>query len=166
MTARRPPDGRPRSRGLEIAKPPMGSGVDPQTGEWTPQHPKQRPPYQPVHGGQATLMHQPDVRVLADELTQHVPGFSPGDRPLLELYCLCLCRVRKMNEWLAAHEDDVPEPENLDRVRAELRYQSNTSRRLADDLGLSPKARAAMAGDLAAAQAAASLRQRYGVDSG
>jgi hypothetical protein len=158
--------GRPKRRAkLGIAK--HSDGVQPD-GSWVPQFEGQRPPFargnelELVHGGRAVVSNLPEATRLAELLREHVPGYSEGDAPLLELYALCLCRVASMERWLAEHEADDPEPYNIDRVRQELRHQTTAARRLADDLGLSPKSRASMMGDLAAARAASDLRGRYG----
>jgi len=127
------------------------SGIDRETGDWTPAFPGQRPPAEPgnelavKHGAYSTVALGDRVNELADELRPFVPTYRPGDEIALKAMCLVLCRL----ERAAAAIDATTDPAELNSLRAHERGWANTLRRYLSDLGMSPAARAKLRLDVA-----------------
>jgi hypothetical protein len=112
--------------------------------------PWQRPPFEAGntasvrHGSYAVVKLGPRVDELADELRELVPGFRPADEVALRLLGVCLARIEAASTAL-----EEAGPVELERLRQDLRGWLNTARRLLNDLGMTPTARARLGLDVA-----------------
>jgi hypothetical protein len=108
----------------------------------------------PVHGAYATLRLGARAPEIADALRGDVPGYRASDEPTLLLLGVTLARIEAA---VAAVDDAVPA--ELERLRSDLRGWVNTARRLLNDLGMSPTARARLGVDVAVAKRAWTLTE-------
>lgn len=101
--------------------PAAGSGINPETGEWTPAYPGQRPPFQPghevnlVHGARSERRLGPraaeiEADMLADpDLPDHVR--APAFRAQARLTSRALAIFDLMFEWASGMDaDQLAEP--------------------------------------------------------
>lgn len=91
------------------------------------------------HGAYAIVALGPRVEELADQIRELVPAYSPSDEITIRLLCLALARLERSSDVAA----NVP-IEELGRLRQEERGWTNTARRLLNDLGMTPTARAGL----------------------
>jgi hypothetical protein len=127
--------------------------------DWTPAFPGQRPPFQPgheisvKHGAYADVKLGPRVEELAETVRVLVgPLYRESDELAVRLLAMCLARIEAAEAALAEAE-----PGDLARLQADMRGWTNTSRRLLNDLGLTPAARARLGLDVARTRHVASL---------
>lgn len=104
-----------------------------------------------THGSYATVRLTPRARELEDELRELVPFYTPAYAPVVALAALTLARIERASAALEEEGDG----ERLARLAQDLRGWISTSRRLLNDLGLSPSSQAALARDLGLARSAA-----------
>lgn len=120
------------------------------TDEWTPAFPGQRPPFEKGnalavrHGAYATILLGQRVEELAAELRELVPAYSPSDEPAVRVLCLALARLERAE---AALEEAAPS--ELGKLRQDALGWANAARRLLNDLGMTPTARARLGLDIA-----------------
>jgi len=121
---------------------PAGSGIQ-EDGSFEPQFKNQRAPFQPGHdlslrhGAYADVHLGGRVEELADAIRPLVPGYSEADEVVLRVLCLALARLEASS---AAVEG--ASTEQLARLRSDERGWANSIRRLVNDLGMTPTARA------------------------
>jgi hypothetical protein len=149
-----------------------GSGIEPETGEWTPAFEGQRPPFQPEntlavrHGARGTVTLEPRAHEIADELRALVPGYAESDEIVVRTLSFVLARIEKTSAALAEAK-----PDELASLEARSVAWVNAARRLLNDLGMTPSARAKLGLSVArgAREAEEALRrhvdQHYGDDS-
>lgn len=123
-----------------------------ETGEWLPAFPGQRPPFEVRHGAYSKLQLGSRTSEIADELREDVVGYRPADEVVLRLLALCLARLEAA---MTALEEAAPA--ELERLRLDARGWVNSARRLANDLGMTPTARARLGLDVARARQAVTL---------
>jgi hypothetical protein len=127
------------------------------------------------HAAYSKLRLQPRAEDLRRQLAPLVPFHTEADAPLVDLVSFTLAQVERaalvlaieQAESVRAVEEGRPPSPRLDRLAADSRAWVKTAARLLDQLGLSPTARARLAGDLAGAErtlTAAALREQYGAD--
>lgn len=144
------------------------------------------------HGAYSTLKLAPRADELATELRQVMPWYGPADEVAVRLLALTLARIEAATAALDVVDDRLDgirtadetkraqrlrayvtdgEPENLagslQRLRDDLKGWIRLSRSLANDLGMTPTARAKLGLDLVQARSAQSrleehVRDRYG----
>lgn len=91
------------------------------------------------HGAYAVVALGPRVEELADQIRELVPAYSPSDEITIRLLCLALARLERSSDVTG----EVP-IEELGRLRENERGWTNTARRLLNDLGMTPTARAGL----------------------
>lgn len=106
------------------------------------------------HGAYATVKLGARVDELAAELRELVPGYRAADEPMLRIACVALARLEAS---MVALED--AKPGELERLQADARGWLNSLRRILNDLGMSPSARARLGVDVAVAQRAMALTE-------
>jgi hypothetical protein len=143
-------------------EPDPRSGIDPESGDWTPAFEGQRPPFEPghelggrpvEHGAYAVLALSPKALELAAEL-RAVYGGSEGDADELGRRVLAMCTLQlaastsSVEQVTAAIErgDDVDvwlgRLEARGRLSKDSRQWAETVRKWADSLGYTPVGRA------------------------
>jgi hypothetical protein len=111
------------------------------------------------HGAYAEIKLGPRVNELAVDLRVLIPAYSPSDEPALRLLAMTLARLERAETALEAAE-----PEDLGRLRQDALGWANAARRLLNDLGMTPTARARLGLDLTRAKGEAlraHLEQAY-----
>jgi hypothetical protein len=83
--------------------------------------------------------------------------YSPADEPVLRLFCVTCVRIERASAALSKIDETgsseiapylVDAADKLGRLRSDLRGWINTARNLANDLGMTPRSRAALGLDL------------------
>lgn len=95
------------------------------------------------HGAYAVVQLGPRVAELSAELAELVPGYSGSDAVAVRLLALSLVRLERAEAALADAE-----PGDLARLRVDSLGWANSARRLLNDLGMTPTARARLGVDL------------------
>jgi hypothetical protein len=111
------------------------------------------------HGSYAVVALQPRAAEIADELRPLVPAYSTSDEIAVSLLAMALARLERAEEALAGAA-----PGDAARLRQDALGWANAARRLLNDLGMTPSARAKLGLNLTRARGAALheyLRERY-----
>jgi hypothetical protein len=158
--------------------PALASGIDPDTGEWTPAFPGQRPPLRgavdgrpfPVkHGAYSMLRISARAKEIAVELRELVPLASPADSACIDALSVVLAQletaslalaVRQRGEVdaLAGNGSLAPDQrDDLRRLSADARGWALAAARFFDMLGLSPSSRVKLGLDIANTRRSLSL---------
>jgi hypothetical protein len=129
------------------------------TSDWTPEFPGQRPPFEPgndlavKHGAYAVVKLGPRVETLAELIRDLVgPLYRDSDELAVRTLALTLARI----EAAATALEEATGGE-LTSLEGHMRGWVNTQRRLLNDLGLTPAARAKLGLDVARTRHVANL---------
>ncbi len=96
------------------------------------------------HGAYAVVALGPRVDELAGQVRELVPGYQPADEFAVRLLCLTMVRLERAEAAL-----EQAEPGDLARLRQDALGWANTMRRVLNDLGMTPTARARLGLDVA-----------------
>lgn len=112
------------------------------------------------HGAYSIVKVSERAAELAADLGPLVPGYCSSDEPAVRLLAIMLARVERAEAAL-----EEAGPADLQRLRQDALGWANASRRMMNDLGMTPTARARMGLDVARAKGAAlaaHVADRYG----
>jgi hypothetical protein len=96
------------------------------------------------HGAYAPVLLQPRVAELEVEIAAVVPNYRRSDAHIVKLLAICEASIERAVAGL-----ETVAPGDMARLEADLRSWINSARRLANDLALSPTARARLKLDVA-----------------
>lgn len=127
------------------------------------------------HGAYAVIHLHGRAAQIAQQIEAVVSIASEADRPLIEVLSMTLAQLERAHAVLAAEQRTELEQlqagkrptkahrQNLQRLSADARGWANSARRMLEDLGCSPRSRAALGLDVArTGDVLAALRERYG----
>jgi hypothetical protein len=119
------------------------------TDDWMSAFPGQRPPFEEGntlavrHGAYAIVLLGPRVDELAAELRELVPAYSLSDEPAVRVLGLAFARLERAEAAL-----ETAAPSELGKLRQDALGWANAARRLLNDLGMTPTARARLGLDI------------------